>query len=105
MKVRKEERFACYSLPGVNIINSFILAAEIVGDKIKQNKKYLEKEFGMKSLMLYAKNTFWANSDVDLFYEMQEGCHMTLRRVQRLENLSTDCYKIIKQKKYGQLFG
>lgn len=34
----------------------------------------------------YAKNTVSASSDVDLFYEMQEGCHMTLRRLQRLEN-------------------
>ncbi len=66
-----------------------MLTAEIVGDKLKQNKEYLENEFGLKSLMLYgsyAKNTVSASSDVDLFYEMQEGCHMTLRRLQRLEN-------------------
>jgi len=76
-----------------------MLTAEIVGGKLKQNKEYLENEFGLKSLMLYgsyAKNTFSAGSDVDLFYEMQEGCHMTLRRLQRLENFVNGLLQVNK---------
>ena len=76
-----------------------MLTAKLVGDKLKQNKEYLENEFGLKSLILYgsyAKNTFSAKSDVDLFYEMQEGCHMTLRRLQRLENFVNGLLQIDK---------
>jgi len=76
-----------------------MLTAKLVGDKLKQNKEYLENEFGLKSLILYgsyAKNTFSEKSDVDLFYEMQEGCHMTLRRLQRLENFVNGLLQIDK---------
>lgn len=76
-----------------------MLTAKLVGDKLKQNKEYLENEFGLKSLILYgsyAKNTFSAKSDVDLFYEMREGCHMTLRRLQRLENFVNALLQIDK---------
>ncbi|MBA2499743.1 MAG: nucleotidyltransferase domain-containing protein [Chitinophagaceae bacterium] len=88
-----------------------MLTAEIVGDKLKQNREYLENEFGLKGLLLYgsyAKNTFSANSDVDLFYEMQDGCHMTLRRLQRLENfvnglLQVDKTELVNKKQANPL--
>lgn len=76
-----------------------MLTTQIVGDKLRQNKEYLENEFGLKSLMLYgsyAKNTFSVSSDLDLFYEMQEGCQMTLRRLQRLENFVNTLLQIDK---------
>jgi len=76
-----------------------VLKTEIVTGKLKQQQAYLENEFGLKSLMLYgsyANNKASDQSDVDLFYEMEEGSHMTLRRLTRLENYVSGLLRIPK---------
>jgi predicted nucleotidyltransferase len=56
---------------------------------IQSNEEMLQNEFVLSHLFVfgsYARNEQTINSDLDLFYEVKPGTHMTLGRLKRLEN-------------------
>jgi uncharacterized protein len=76
-----------------------LLTTDNITDVLRKNEEILKKDFGIRSLTLYgsyAKGTAVKESDIDLFYEMQDGIHMTLRRLSRLELFIRDLVRVSK---------
>ena len=56
---------------------------------LKQHNEELKTRFGLSGLVLYgsyAKGNQQPDSDIDLLYELPEGGHMPLMRLQKLQN-------------------
>ena len=66
---------------------------------LKQHNEVLKARFGLSGLVLYgsyAKGNQQADSDIDLLYELPEGSHMPLMRLQKLQNYISNLLGINK---------
>lgn len=66
---------------------------------LKQHNEELKTRFGLSGLVLYgsyAKGNQQPGSDIDLLYELPEGSHMPLMRLQKLQNYISNLLAINK---------
>jgi predicted nucleotidyltransferase len=66
---------------------------------LKQHNEELKTRFGLSGLVLYgsyAKGNQQPDSDIDLLYELPEGSHMPLMRLQKLQNYISNLLAINK---------
>lgn len=70
-----------------------------ISDILKQHNEELKTRFGLSGLVLYgsyAKGNQQPESDIDLLYELPEGSHMPLMRLQKLQNYISNLLAINK---------
>lgn len=70
-----------------------------ISDILKQHNEELKARFGLSGLVLYgsyAKGNQQPESDIDLLYELPEGNHMPLMRLQKLQNYISNLLAINK---------
>ena len=66
---------------------------------LKQHNEELKTRFGLSGLVLYgsyAKGNQQPGSDIDLLYELPEGSHMPLMRLQKLQHYISNLLAINK---------
>jgi predicted nucleotidyltransferase len=70
-----------------------------IQDLIAAKKDFLLSRFGIAHLVVYgsyAKGKATDSSDLDLMYELADGCGMTLTRLQNLEQFFRDLLQVDK---------